>query len=280
VIARAGNAGSNTPADHIAIIDAAIAAIPAKWRHNLLITIDGAGSSHAVVEHLTTLNARAGASVAYSVGFDLDEALLDGHALRVVLDDRLGGEVVVVGDQDGWCVAAEPGDHELAYGAGVAGEPNSGGLVHFWPVVPTGTVEGDGLEIGAGEGELSMIEIKEILRLWLDGRSLREVTRLAGVDRKTARRYVETARACGMDRDAGPGQLTDELLAAVVSGARPLRPSGRGASWQALAAQHEQMRAWLEQDLTLNAYLPWSRCLFRSEAIFRSDKSRCALAVP
>ena len=43
VIARPGNAGSNTAADHIAIIDAAIAAIPAKWRRNLLITLDGAG---------------------------------------------------------------------------------------------------------------------------------------------------------------------------------------------------------------------------------------------
>jgi DDE family transposase len=73
VICRPGNAGSNTAADHIAIIDAAIAAIPAKGRRNLLITIDGAGSSHAVVEHLRKLNARPGWSVAYSVGFDLDE---------------------------------------------------------------------------------------------------------------------------------------------------------------------------------------------------------------
>ena len=46
---------------------------PRKWRHNLLVTIDGAGSSHAVVEHLTKLNARPGWSVHYSVGFDLDE---------------------------------------------------------------------------------------------------------------------------------------------------------------------------------------------------------------
>ena len=67
------NAGSNTAADHIAIIDAAIAAIPANYRRNLLITIDGAGSSHAVVEHLEKLNARAGWSVSYTVGFDLDE---------------------------------------------------------------------------------------------------------------------------------------------------------------------------------------------------------------
>ncbi len=73
VICPPGNAGSNTAADHIAIIDAAIAAIPAKWRRKLLITIDEAGCSHAVVEHLRKLNARPGWSVAYSVGFDLDE---------------------------------------------------------------------------------------------------------------------------------------------------------------------------------------------------------------
>gem|GEM_PF-1466644 len=73
VIACSGNAGSNTAADHIAIIDAAIAAVPARWRRNLLISIDGAGSSHAVVKHLTALNARPGWSVQYSVGFDLDE---------------------------------------------------------------------------------------------------------------------------------------------------------------------------------------------------------------
>ena len=34
IIASLGNAGSNTAADHIAIIDAAIAAIPASWRHS------------------------------------------------------------------------------------------------------------------------------------------------------------------------------------------------------------------------------------------------------
>jgi DNA-binding CsgD family transcriptional regulator len=35
--------------------------------------------------------------------------------------------------------------------------------------------------------ELSMTEVKEILRLWLDGRSLRDVSKLAWADRKTVR---------------------------------------------------------------------------------------------
>ena len=72
IIARTGSAGSNTAADHIAIIDASIAALPVKHRRRLLITIDGAGSTHDVVDHLTALDARRGYSVEYSVGFDLD----------------------------------------------------------------------------------------------------------------------------------------------------------------------------------------------------------------
>ena len=60
--------------------------------------------------------------------------------------------------------------------------------------------------------EVSVIEIVEMLRLWLQGLGLREVARLSGTDRKTVRRYVDRARACGLDRDGGDFQLTDELM--------------------------------------------------------------------
>lgn len=96
-----------------------------------------------------------------------------------------------------------------------------------------------------------MIEIKEVLRLWLAGHSLREVTRLAGLDRKTVRRYVQAAQAAGITPERGDGQLTDEVLGVVVSVVRPDRPRGTGAAWEAIAAQREQIQAWLKQDLTL-----------------------------
>lgn len=96
-----------------------------------------------------------------------------------------------------------------------------------------------------------MIEIKEVLRLWLAGHSLREVTRLAGLDRKTVRRYVQAAQAAGVARESGDGQLTEEVLGAVVAVVRPDRPRGNGASWEAIAEQREQIQAWLKQDLTL-----------------------------
>ena len=41
--------------------------------------------------------------------------------------------------------------------------------------------------------EVGVHEIREVLRLWLRGEGLRSVARLAGVDRKTVRRYVAAA---------------------------------------------------------------------------------------
>jgi transposase len=99
--------------------------------------------------------------------------------------------------------------------------------------------------------EVSVIEIREILRLWLEGRGLRVVARLSGTDRKTVRRYVEMARSCGVDRDGGVCQLTDELLAAVIAGVRRKRPNGKSEAWETVAAQSEQITAWLGQGLTL-----------------------------
>jgi transposase len=99
--------------------------------------------------------------------------------------------------------------------------------------------------------EVSVIEIVEMLRLWLQGLGLREVARLSGTDRKTVRRYVDRARACGLDRDGGDGQLTDELIAAVIAGVRPSRPTGKSLPWETIAAEHAQIRAWLKDGLTL-----------------------------
>lgn len=56
VMQRAGNAGSFTAADHVKVLDAALMQIPAGHRGDLLVTIDGAGASHTVVDLLTSWN--------------------------------------------------------------------------------------------------------------------------------------------------------------------------------------------------------------------------------
>jgi hypothetical protein len=43
--------------------------------------------------------------------------------------------------------------------------------------------------------EVSVVEIREVLRAWLSGLGLRRVARRAGVDRKTARSYFAVKNA-------------------------------------------------------------------------------------
>lgn len=70
---RAGNAGSNTAADHIEVLTEAIAQIPPAHRRSLLIRSDGAGASHALLDWLTAQGKVRGRSVEYSVGFAVTE---------------------------------------------------------------------------------------------------------------------------------------------------------------------------------------------------------------
>ena len=99
--------------------------------------------------------------------------------------------------------------------------------------------------------EVGVHEIREVLRLWLRGEGLRSVARLARVDRKTVRRYVEAAQTCGLDRAGGEGQLGDELLGAVAERVRPHRADGHGQSWAVLAAYHARLEELLDAGLTV-----------------------------
>jgi hypothetical protein len=68
---RPGSAGSNTAADHLRLLGEAVAALPPALRRRLMITCDGAGASHALVQELDRLAARHGYQVTYSVGWEL-----------------------------------------------------------------------------------------------------------------------------------------------------------------------------------------------------------------
>jgi transposase len=102
-----------------------------------------------------------------------------------------------------------------------------------------------------GFREVAVTEIREVLRAWLTGAGLRRVAEQAGVDRKTARRYVEAAVAAGLARDSGTGQLTDALIGQVAGAVRPVRPGGRGQAWEQLEACHADIQAWVKKDLTV-----------------------------
>lgn len=99
-----------------------------------------------------------------------------------------------------------------------------------------------------GFREVSVVEVFEVLRWWLEGLGLRTIGQRAGLDRKTVRRYVTAAQAAGLSREAGVEALTDALVGQVLEAVRPVRPNGHGPSWQLLLANEDQIRAWIKGD--------------------------------
>ncbi|MGH3233774.1 MAG: IS1380 family transposase, partial [Streptosporangiaceae bacterium] len=73
MLLRPGNAGSNTVADHLAVLAAALAQIPAGWRSRLLVRVDGAGATHDLVQHLLSLGTKR-RTVLFSCGWMITEA--------------------------------------------------------------------------------------------------------------------------------------------------------------------------------------------------------------
>jgi hypothetical protein len=74
---RRGGAGANDADDHIRVLTRAITQIPPRWRRNLLITVDGAGATHKLLDWIVSLNRPAsgedpGMRVEYSVGWPVD----------------------------------------------------------------------------------------------------------------------------------------------------------------------------------------------------------------
>jgi transposase len=94
-------------------------------------------------------------------------------------------------------------------------------------------------------------EIREVLRAWLSGGGLRQVAARAGVDRKTARRYVAAAVEAGLVRGGGLGQLSDELVGQVAQVVRPVRPGGHGRPWDRLEASRAEIEAQVKRGLSV-----------------------------
>ncbi len=94
-----------------------------------------------------------------------------------------------------------------------------------------------------GYREVSVVQVREILRLWVRGRAVRAIGRATQTDRKTVGRYIAAAEALGLTTDQGEEAITEEVIAQVVEAVRPARAFGRGRAWQAL----ERERAFLKE---------------------------------
>lgn len=99
--------------------------------------------------------------------------------------------------------------------------------------------------------EITVVQVKEVLRRWLKGEGERPVAQGVGVDRKTVRRYIAAGMAFGLERSGGEEQRTDELIGQVVERVRPHRSNGHGKSWDRLVSEEKQITAWVKEGLAV-----------------------------
>ena len=69
--------------------------------------------------------------------------------------------------------------------------------------------------------ELSMIDVRELLRRWAAGHSMRKISRETGTDRGTAGRYIAIAEQLALPRDRELSEAEIHEVAQRVQ-ARPL----------------------------------------------------------
>jgi len=100
--------------------------------------------------------------------------------------------------------------------------------------------------------EVHMVEVREVLRLWLKGHGYRRIAQLVQADRKTVRRYVEAAEGVGLGRSGGDELLTDELLGAMAEQLQTGRPRHLyGVAWQQLEGERKFLEERLKAGLRL-----------------------------
>ena len=97
--------------------------------------------------------------------------------------------------------------------------------------------------------EVTMVEVKEVLRLWRAGLPRKRLAAQLGLDPKTVRRYLEAAIAAGVradGREVTDDEVRDTLLALQPMGGRP-----RGDGWAQCATQRPAIERWLADGLRL-----------------------------
>jgi hypothetical protein len=77
---RPGNATANCAADNIALLDCAVARLPGRFRHRLLVRLDGAGFSQELLAHIAAAGGVRGRHWEFSVGWSCTDTEMDAIA--------------------------------------------------------------------------------------------------------------------------------------------------------------------------------------------------------
>ena len=97
-----------------------------------------------------------------------------------------------------------------------------------------------------------MVEVKEVLLLWLAGQGKKAIARQVGLDPRTVRSYVAAAEAAGLTRSEALVGVSDELLAKTLAELRPSGGRPHGDAWVICEKEREEIARLLQQDVRLS----------------------------
>ena len=97
--------------------------------------------------------------------------------------------------------------------------------------------------------EVTMIELREVLRLRRTGLPKKRIAAQLGLGPKTVRRYLAVAATAGVHPTVGP--INDEQLQAVLLALHPGGGRPRGDGWARCVDQRAVIERWLGEKLRL-----------------------------
>lgn len=97
-----------------------------------------------------------------------------------------------------------------------------------------------------GYRELSMIEVKELLRLWVGGKGIKPIARQTSVGKNTVRRYIAAAEAAGLAVGEVERIDDDELVSRIAASIR-CGSSSVSDGRQACRERKQQIAEWARQ---------------------------------
>jgi transposase len=111
--------------------------------------------------------------------------------------------------------------------------------------------------------EVTMSEIKEVLRQWMARERSKRIARRLGLDPKTVRRYVRVAEGCGLAAGMEAEALSEAKLVEIAGALGGMPGRSRGATWE----QCEQHREWIAEKLGAGVKLSKIRRLLARQGV-------------
>jgi transposase len=129
--------------------------------------------------------------------------------------------------------------------------------------------------------ELSVIEVREVLRRYVLGESVRAIARGTGVDRKTVTKYLRAGQALGV-HPGGPAP-SEEQVVGVLAELRAPGPRGSSETAELLRPHQTTIQAWLDDGLRLTKIyrrLRQQDLAVSYSTLYRFAQTHCGFGTP